>query len=336
MNNYPIKANQQLRPSETVQKTLISTTSRMTGEYENRGILITHAWPQLQSSSISMRLGETHMSRSGYVIAFETPPIEKAPGVPVPDYSPTGEILAAYLSVLFGKRFDCHGLFEGSGFYQIPDLGSYDTPCNPKLPFNSHDTRQCYEVPLEINNFAMIERVFIGPSASIAELSRLNAACKFYMQALQNAEHNSEVAYLHLITAGEILSGEIRCADTKGVKGKFVKALYSLLDDDFYTASDSARSPVRFGPNNIERSIGAAYDLRSCYVHTGAPFGMWVDPTMGFASGDLPIGKPVVDDGNLGRVLAVAPTFAGLERLVRYCVLRLMASRGLLVRDANG
>ena len=47
------------------------------------------------------------------------------------------------------------------------------------------------------------------------------------------------------------------------------------------------------------------------------------------------VGQPVVEDKRLGKVLAVAPTFVGLERLVRYCILRLMASRGLLVRDSN-
>ena len=336
MDDDATRNNQHLRPKKSVHKALISTTSRMTGEYENRGILITHAWPQFQSRSIRMRFTATHMSRSGYVIAFETLPVEMRPGVPVPDYSPTGDVLAAYLSVLFGKRFDCHGLLEGSGFYQIPEIGAYDTPCNPKLPFNSHDTRTCFAVPLEINQLSMIEGVLIGTSTDTANLSRLNAACKFYMQALQNAEHNTEVAYLHLITAGEILSSDFRYENTRGVKGKFVRALCSLLDDDFYVAQDSAQKFGRFEPNNVERSLGAAYDLRSRYVHTGAPFGMWVDPARGAVSGDLQVGKPVVKDRNLGRFLAVAPTFVGLERLVRYCILRWMASRGQLVRHSSG
>ena len=155
-----VRVNQQLRPKETVQKILISTTSRMTGEYENRGLVITHAWPQLRSSSIGMRLAETHLSRSGYIVAFETPPIEKRPGTLVPDYSPTGDVIASYLAVLFGKRFDSHGVLEGNGLYQIPDLGSYDAPCNPRLPFNSHHARSYFAVPLEINEFSMIECLF--------------------------------------------------------------------------------------------------------------------------------------------------------------------------------
>ena len=335
MDNDVARTNRHLRPKETIYKTLISTTSRMTGEYENRGILITHAWPQFQSRSIGMRFTETPMSRSGYVIAFETPPIEKGSGVAVPDYSPTGEVLTGYLSVLFGKRFDCHGLLEGSGYYQIPEVGPYDTPCNPKLPFNSHDTRTCFGVPLEINQFTMIEGVLADPPSGTANLSRLNAACKFYLQALQNAERDTEVAYLHLITAGEVLSSDFRFKSTKGVKEKFVKSLCSLLDDDFYVTQNSAPHLRRFEPNNVERSIGAAYDLRSRYVHTGAPFGTWVSPALPVASGDLQLGEPSVEDRKLGRVLALAPTFVGLERLVRYCVLRWMTLRDLLVRCPN-
>ncbi len=325
----------QLTPRETIQKALISTTSRMVGEYSGTRILITHAWPQFRSRSIGMRFAETHMSRSGYVIAFETPPIEKGAGVPVPDYSPTGDVVAAYLSVLFGKRFDCHGLLEGSGLYQIPELGSYDTPCDPKLPFNSHIARHCFAVPLEINQFSLIEGVLGNVDGGSADLPRLNATCKFYMQALQNAEANVEVAYLHLITAGEILSSGFRYANTRGVKKKFVRALYSLIDEDFYAVPESPSKFGRFRADNMERSIGAAHELRSRYVHTGVSFGMWVDPALGVGGSDLQLGRPVVEGKSFGDILAAAPTFLGLERTVRYCILKFMASRGLLKRNGD-
>ncbi|MXW37392.1 MAG: hypothetical protein F4Z65_03905 [Acidobacteria bacterium] len=336
MNEKVTAADQQLRPKETVQKMLISTTSRMVGEYESRGILIAHAWPDLRSGSSGMRFTETHMSRSAYVIAFETPPVERKLGAVLPDYSPVGKALAAYSSVLFGKRFDSHGVLEGSGFYQIPDLSSYDTPSNPELPFNSHAPRLSLPVPLNLTQLARIDAALVGPPPDRVDLSRLNAACKFYMQALQNAESNPEVAYLHLITAGEILAGYYRYADARGVKKKFVRVLCSLLDEGFYRAPDSVPVHARFAPNGIEESVGAAHDLRSRYVHSGAPFGKWVEPELGIRSGDLQIGSPVVEDKALGRILSVAPTFLGLERLVRYCVLRFMASRGVLAPDPVG
>ena len=283
-----------------------------------------------------MRLAETHISRSSYVIAFETPPIEKRVGAILPDYSPTGEILASYMSVLFGKRFDCHGLLEGSGFFQTPSVIPYSVPCDPKLPFNSHNKRRCFEVELNITQVSRIEGLFIGQCIQADDLSRLQASCTFYMQALQNAEYNTEVAYLHMITAGEVLSGCFRYSDTKGVKEKFVRGLRSLLDDDFFLTPES--QPIVgtiFTRSNIDQSIRAAYDLRSRYVHTAAPFATWVDPFERRLRGDLQFGTPVMENKDLGEVLASAPTFLGLERLVRYCILAFMESRGLPVRGPN-
>lgn len=336
VNDAVAASGEHLRPRETVQKMLISTTSRLFGEYENRGLLITHAWPNLWSGSAGMRFAETPLSRSAYVIAFETPPFEQKVGTVIPDYSPTGEILAAYSSVLFGKRFDCHGLLEGSGLYQIPDLSSYDTPSRPELPFNSHEPRQCFGVPLNLTQLSMIDAVLVGPPVDTVDLPRLQAACKFYMQALQSAEHDAEVAYLHLITAGEILAGYSRPKGTRGIKDKFVKVLCSLLDEGFYTEKDSMPTHPGFEANRIETTVGAAHDLRSRYVHTGASFGRWVAPASGIRNGDLQIGTPVLEDRELGGILGAAPTLLGLERLLRYCVLRFMASRGLLVRDPDG
>ena len=349
-----------LKPDETVQKILISTTSRMVGEYENKGIVITHALASI--SDLSARMFETPLSRSGYIIAFETPPIQKRPGVIIPNYTPTGGNICAYLSVLFGKRFDCHGLVEANGFYQIPDLTAYNRACNQKLPFNSHEKRNCFPVSLEIDQISSIERVLTDTEIDSTLRSRLDAVCRFYMLALQNAENNPEVAYLHLITAGEILSSffqyskkemldETIIADLDIIKNQiedgdkianriserlttvkksFVKSLCSLLDDSFYMMPESKQQFCYFKPENIERNIGAAYDLRSKYVHTGVSFGRWVEPSRDH--NDLQLGRPGVGDSEFARILAKAPKFAGLERLMRYCVLKFMSSHELFIR----
>ena len=350
--------NHKLKPDETVHKTLISTTSRMVGEYENEGIVITHAWTS--ASDLPARIFETPLSRSGYIVAFETPPREKR--VAVPDYLPRGENICAYLSVLFGKRFDCHGLVETNGFYKIPDLAAYSRICNPELPFNSHKARNSFPIPLKINQVSSIEKVFTDAEIDSTLQRRLDAVCKFYMLALQNAESNSEVAYLHLITAGEILSSffqhpkeeifdQTTIADLDTIKNKieggdkiakriserltsvkknFVKSLLSFLDDSFYRGVESEQEFYRFKPEDIERNISAAYDLRSKYVHTGVSFGMFTEPFRYHT--DLQIGKPVVDDSEFAKILEKAPNFTGLERLMRYCILKFMSSRKLFVQ----
>ena len=353
-----------LRPSETIQKVLISTTSRMTGEYADDNILITHTWPDFRDASSLPRMEETPISRSGYIVTFRTDPVQKAPGVVMPQYRPVGEAICAYLSVFFGKRFDCHGMVEENGLYGIPDLTVYNNICNPQLPFNSHQRRSNFAMPLELNMFSSVKRSFadfVYSDSDIILLPRLDAACKFYMRALQNFEQNPEVAYLHLITAGEILSsfteypkeelldqqtladldliknqidnGEkvakrissrLRC-----VKRTFVKSLCSLLDEDFYQVSEARGSRhVDFKLDEIEKRVGAAYDLRSKYVHTGVPFGFWIEPLRGY--NDLPLGQPSLDDTEFAKILATAPTLIGLERLLRYCLLRFMSMRDIL------
>lgn len=347
-----------LQPDETIHKILISTTSRMVGEFVSDDILISHAWQNFTNSSGAIRMEENPVSRSGFIIAFQTEPHKKEAGVVIPDYSPVGELVCSYLSVLFGKRFDCHGLVEGSGSYNTPDLSAYNSICNPKLPFNTHKQRSCFKIPLNLSNFSSLSKIFTGSDIDPAFLTKLNAACKFYMQALQNVEYEPEVAYLHLITSGEILAGFFEYEKEEildqqildilntiesglengekissqisnrllGIKRIFVKSLCSLVDESFF---ESRESDVEFGyfkPDLIERNIGAAYDLRSKYVHTGVPFGNWIQPRGHHT--DLQLGLPVVSDKEFSKILEKAPKFLGLERFIRYCLLNFMASNG--------
>lgn len=349
-----------LKPDETVQKILLSTTSRMTGEYAGKDVLITHAWPDFGDSSAHIRWAETPVSRSTYILAFKTKPIEKAVGSALPIYSPTGDVIASYLAVLFGKRFDCHGMTEGSGFYQVPDFSAFNILCRPALAFNSHKPRECRPVTLQLNCISSIRKLLDADyDVDVSLITKLDAACKFYMQALQNAEHNPEVAYLHLITSGEILSGffeysseqvlspqmredlyRVECEIKGGkklanrirsqilsTKKKFVKSICSLLDKGFYIATESDIEHGFFKPDDIEKRIGAAYDLRSSYVHSGVPFGRWIEPS--YHSNDVQFGEPVVENKEFAKVLAQAPTFKGLERCLRYCLLKYMSQTGL-------
>lgn len=354
-------ANSKLNPIETVQKMLVSTTSSVVGVYEKEGLVITHALPNIHDAATVFRMHETPVSRSGLIIAFETEPVEKRAGIVIPDYTYIGETICAYLSVLFGKRFDCHGLVEANGHYQVPDVTAYSAICDPRLPFNSHVQRTCYPIPLDLNQFSSIENIFFSGSEVDEELmQKLGTICKLYMQSLQNAERAPETSYLNLITAGEILStcykyseeemfdeeilktlaimrnkmerGETRAkmisARLTSVKRAFVKSLCSLLDDSFYTESESETGPIRFEPETIEKNIGAAYDLRSKSIHTGASFGRWINYSLGHS--DLHPGRPLVYDSKFGKILEKAPNLFGLERLMRYCILNFMYSRELL------
>ena len=349
-----------LRPNETIQKMLISTPSRLVGVFDSGSIAIRHAWPNMGSPAAHFSMAEGPISKCGLVLAFETAPLEKKAGVVIPNYSPTGDRVCAYLSMLFGKRFDCHGLLEGSGFYHIPDFSAFAAAHSPNLWFNSHAERKCFPIPLRLESVAFIGRALTRDADELEIVNRLDSICRHYMQALQNAEHNPEVAYLNLITSGEILS---RCfafsteelldkqlledlrsiTESTGngaqiakrlrgqlvrVKKRFVTAISSLLDEEFFAAIETARGYANFGPGDIEDRLSAAYDLRSAYVHSGSPFGTWTQPDSN--NEDVQLGEPVVQNRKMRRILEKAPRFSGLERAIRYSTLKFMSSEGFL------
>ena len=65
------------------------------------------------------------------------------------------------------------------------------------------------------------------------------------------------------------------------------------------------------------------YNLRSKYVHTGIDFGHWLVPNPALMN-EIQLGKPVVQDNELKKILARVPTYIGLERVMRFALLRLL------------
>jgi hypothetical protein len=348
-----------LRPNRAVQKVLISSPSRLYGEYQSPDLLITHAWRGLPSHKTppTERLGEG--PRNAFVCAFETSPEEPGPGVPVQFFSGYGEHVCLCLAVLFGKRFDSHGLLENGGMFLMPDMRVYNQPSASWLPQNTKDPRIDYAVPLNLVELSRIRGLLVGEHASQKAARTFTGAGKFYLQALQSIEHDPEVAYLHLITAGEILSnfvqypkeellddttkklmGELRAmpdgcklathveGKLRSIKKRFVRTITDLVDPAFFTRTQSSVPFAAFKKEDFAEKIKAAYDLRSRYVHTGVPFGMWVATPL-VAGAEVMLGSPVLDDRELVKVVSRAPSYTGLERVIRYCLLRFAEANDL-------
>lgn len=351
-----------LRPNKTTQKILISTTSRLFGEFENSMLLIAHAWPDFYSRAALARNSEGPASRNAFVVVFETAVPET--GSPLLNYVSMGELICSYLSVLFGKRFDSHGLTESNGIFHLPNLNEYAFFCDDRLPQNSHVPRLDIPIPLNLTEISRIERLFTDVSLDSKFLRIFQTASKFYLQAMQHAESNPEVAYLHLITTGEILSGfyeydkdllldddsrkalaKIRDGLVDGeklarfienkllfVKKRFITTIMTLVDSEFFQRSEARETFAGFNIDSFRSSISAAYDLRSKYVHTGMPFGGWIAMNMGGGmNNEVQVGQPVVDDVEFGKILAKAPTYIGLERVMRYCLLKFAKANGAYV-----
>ena len=349
-----------LKPSKTIHKALLSTTSRFVGEYESEDLLVSHAWPDFADSRAMLRWNEGPASRTALMAVFRTLPVPERNGEPLPDYTWTVDFLVSSLCVLFGKRFDNHGLVENRGYFHFPDLTHFASIVNPVLPINTHATRQDYPVPLNLGEISRIAPFFENHSASAVKFSdTFAAAARFYRKALVSFETDPEGAYLHLITAGEIFSnynmfskdalldarekeilkmirGELKDGESIAktiesrwmlIKRRFVKAILNHVDDGFFDRTESKLDLTKFKRDSFEKSIAAAYDLRSTHLHTGTHFGSWV-AAHGSALWETPIGPPVLGDKSLAKILARAPTLIGLERVIRYCLLRFAEAEG--------
>lgn len=348
-----------LRPNATIQKALISTTSRFVGEFEHEELVIAHAWPDYSRFPSQVSLTENPLCRNAFVIVLRTEPIEAKPGVPVPNYGPNADMLCAFLSVLYGKRFDSHGLLEGTGLFRRPDMSLEFSLCTPTLPQNSHSPRKDLEIPLNLSEFRRIAPLLLEDNVERRLLQTTTTACQFYQQALQNFECHPETAYLNLITCGEIISGfyeyqneellddnakdilrQIKdglengekvarqvTARLKQVKRRFVTTITRLVNDYFFERSESKDALGSLKKDDFAQRVGAAYDLRSKYVHTGIPFGGWVS----MLRHEIQVGRPVVQDNDYGKVLARAPTYLGLERVMRFCLLRFIHLNGIQI-----
>lgn len=345
-----------LAPHPQVQKFLISTPAAMTDHFQSPGLIVREAHTGLrQRATHQQRVGPG--GRTALVLSFRTP-AEDHDGLIIPDYDHTGDMVCGYLAVLYGKRFDNHGAIESSGFFRVPDLVALDQHADRRLPTSSNQPRADFPMTLSLKEVdRLLPLLFGGPGRS-REASVFRSASKFYLRALQAEEADIEVAYLHLITSGEILSNALAIdpdklldASTKkaldqiekgledgvkvarmirgklrAIRRRFVVAFESLTDGAFFTRGEARHSYERLQAATFAKTLAAAYDLRSHYVHTGRAFADWVR-----AYGDPPPevhhGQPIVDDKAFGRILANSPTFPGLERVVRYGLLAFARDR---------
>lgn len=342
------------RPNKSIQKILISTPSKLIGEYYSDDLLIAHAFPN-HVYHYEITQYETPFRKNCFVLAFETPPREYN-DIDAPDYRGIGEVVCSYLAVLYGKRFDNHGVIEGDGIFQIPLMNSFASLANPMFPQHNSRPRSDIQIKLDLEEFSKI-RPLLDKDDQERFIVIFNAASRFYLQALQTVESNPETAYMHLITSGEILSnyykyeqndlfdGEITgifsiienglddgSRIVKQIKNrlfqvrrKFVKTMMLLINDHFFTNSESKRDYTQLRKDGIERRIAAAYDLRSRYVHTGIEFGDWIKHDGLYDGQDISEvldGTPELNDRKLVKLLELAPTYFGLERIVRFCLLR--------------
>jgi hypothetical protein len=345
-----------LKLDETIQKAFLSSTAKFIDEFKTESCLLTHAFPDFRDSlAINRRFSDPN-SRCAFIYVFKTDPIDRTGAATlIPNYSWKGDVLASYLSVLFGKRFDHHGLLEGSGCYQIPDLSQFNANFDSEAPHNSNKVRVDYPIPLELSEFSRLKPLWECNTQNERFEQFFRIAAKFYLQALQNFDRDPEVSYLHLITVGEILSnfdeskknanidhdieliferikkgmedGAEIVNKLKGkmrsIKKKFVNTIVELVKPDFFNKSESKVDLFIIKPDNFKEMISSAYDIRSKYVHTGAPFKNSINYSA-FRNFEVNI----LSINEVKGIKEYGLTLMGLERIIRYCLLKFAEENG--------
>lgn len=354
-----------LRPDKKIQKLLISSTSKFVGEYESDSFLITHAFPLSNTAIATTSLTENPHCRNYYVVVVNTASSNEDSDQEETyfQYDWLGDFICIYMSILFGKRFDYHGLFETNGLFSLVNIAD-DKPLRyPSMPINNHKPRTDLEIPLTLNCVSLLEPLLVG-KLDPKVISTANAAGKFYLRSIRLFEEDQEIAFLDLITCGEVLSnfynyneddlyddelkallktiskdlkdGSTICKHLKSrlfqVRRRYTMTLMKLLNSYFFEHSESLAKAGKLCVDDIEKRIKASYDLRSLYVHEGIRIGSWLDPITNLMN-EVQIGIPVIESKSLQKLMTITPTYLGLERIIRFCLLRFLHTEGLHIDD---
>jgi hypothetical protein len=347
------------RPAEFRHVFLLSSPTHFVGECLSEHFLLTHAWPSSGRRGIFATNPNDPTYRNFFTVAFSDEQRKREEGKfrVVPTYEYVADVFCVFLSLLFGKRFDSHGCLQRGEHYGLPMVAPAQAIDLPQWSlFNSKSRKDVgFELNFaEVKHIASIlDSVFkeIVSDEPVGEKTELAFATgKFYWQALHQVSADPEVAFLNLVTAGEVLSSGFAFTDdelfddetrnvlntikvqagqdihdrVKGrmyqVRRKFRLTLSRLLNDDFFSGAESQDKWCILTKEKIESRINAAYDLRSRYLHTGARFGGWIQPTAHLW--EVAVGQPVVEPADWKKILSTTPTFIGLERLIRFALLR--------------
>lgn len=165
-----------LRPDKQTHKLLISSTSRLVGEYETEDFFITHAWPGISKAvDLTVALTENPYCRNYFVVVFKSEPSPEIEGhiKRIPDYSIMGEIVCVFLSILFGKRFDDHGLIETNGLFNVPNLGGITPVSLNESGPNNHSPRKDLEIDLNLEMVKIINPILAEKREYVLDIGYL-------------------------------------------------------------------------------------------------------------------------------------------------------------------
>jgi len=279
-------------------------------------------------------------------------PVHVVGGRAIHNWDIIGDRVTDLAALWYGKRFDNHGLVARGPIAIMPDLSSLSSFIDSELPPFNPAPRPDLAIGLNLNEL----RPALGLLYRHEPAEKTNAfwtATRFYANALRVFPADPEMAFLHLVVALEIIASQIEvpCHDLYDeqtrkdleniakkvsnraarrvrqrlyqIRRRVVYAAKHLVSDVFFEGTQ-AKETLRLTRRKLESCVKAAYDLRSKYAHGGAQFGIWFAMHVGGPTAEVQMGSPVLPGSQkeLEQLLARIPTFVGLERLVRFVLLR--------------
>jgi hypothetical protein len=354
-------------PKANITKYLLSTPSRFVGVSKADSYYLVEAYDNHSRISYSAKPDE-RIYRHYLELAVETPEHNQESLI-IPDYTHIADSFCIALSVLFGKRFDSHGLTQQHSRAYIPIINNENVIYNKNLSFNSLKCRVDFKLDLDLSNFKKIHHVIFDQEEELkAAQSTFFYAARFYTQSLRQVEDSPELAFLSLITVGEILSAyfkypiddlidsntkdllsELKAQGSVGVKlarkveaklygisESFCKYLMCCLDDDFFQRSEAKNEYERLKCDDIKKRLKAAYNMRSQFVHAGKFQSNWMSVNYLFNNEEITHGDPVIEDRDMKKSVNRSPTFIGMERIMRYALMKFLFKTQLISEfDSN-
>jgi len=329
---------------------LISTPCAFRGEFES---------DKLSIAQVIKNIGDQrHFAEAGpFERHFYALHVQIHVHSPVVRYELDHELIVAVLSLIYGKSIQSHGqIWSSMGIWSLPDMLTIAPNDNYRLPCFGGDRTDWPSVSSSWESLADFRALL--PLMTHSAEDPIFRATRSYAEALRLLAIDIEIAYFRLIQALESAAGAAKYSDEERFGhdqqllshvnwlesdlGNRGRATAKFLKDRLYQVKRGVSLWVRdhigdnffrSGKDTLQRSdldtaISAAYALRSGYVHTGLRFGRWVSP-FGDPTGSNETVKviPGLSEPGLEKILSAAPSFVGLERIVRACLFGAIESK---------
>jgi len=313
---------------------VIGSPAYFVGDSVGNEVKLRHAWGNIFSNKLSF---SDINSRSYHMLEFQSKEEPLKLGVALPNYYGVGEVVSSILSVIFGKLFVPMGFIVSRDSYCIPDVPTFEV-WKKTYPFFSNQARN--EFPIDL------DRGVLGEIKLESITDETVKAATLYQSALSEFGRAADVAYINLVTAGEILTSKLDFQDEELYDERTLDLLNRLrrLGDVGQEMYDSVRSRIRqlkrryvlglvaaaeesifigsehgsLSRGNLKAALSASYDLRSKYLHEGVRIRDHVTSEI------FEVGL-TFNDGHsqeVRRVLQRSPNFIALERVIRMAILK--------------